>query len=859
MLLVLAACAPAQRVELPEASAEARVVGVALDADGEVREVLGPFLLADVPSFDLPAGIQALAAFVLEPSEWRSVEGAPLTAEAWAELRVLPPDEPGREGQCTSCAAPRDAAPALVAPGDRCGLPPFVRGAVTVDGAEPADPSWLERARAALDLGWGGVCGERWAPLSPSRALPVGCGWAPSEAPVVVDHVAEAEDGAILGVSSTGLWWTELAPSRGPRSGSVSVPGRIATSVVAVAGSSPRRWLLSTRSAVGASRPLVHIMEDDGLGYTLRGQGSDVGMVVGALVRPLGEAQIFAVGREAASFSSRPTTRPCVFDDDVATCTPQDELISACIDADDATLDAVRADGRVVSPTQLGRWMVNVTGSSAWACPQPYDGRYRDARGGTREVRRFDTVVALGSWVYACGTSDAGGSVVAMRVPSATRALDRVALAEALDPRAYEIPSGPCGGFAATATPGVALLWSGDRRIRVDDAGHVDVLPGAAAVGEVQISAPLTTLRFAGAGRVYRSRSGGAEELVLGAELRTPTLVGLAPSAGGFVGIDDGGGAWAIDVPDVDAGCAAVPRPAPRELVLEGPSAAARAWARSDDGAWWGWREPSTLVRVDVAAGRREAWSVEPPLDVSDLVGTAVVSADELVVVTPQVIQRVRVRDGAAVLSGPIALEIWDTLRAPIEPRWSAVGASGGVVWVAGDDALARVTSVTAEVSGVAGWAEQVATDVRSQRTDTRALVVLAPDHVLLSTLDIINGVDNTRVLTYEVAPRDRTCTLGGLRDGARLGSSLRVCLFPDGNDPNTQTSSSYAPDVGVGPSNDPLLINGYGLVYRGNDGAEGLGVRAPVALGQDARGVFVLSGEDGQLFVGRRELRSAR
>jgi hypothetical protein len=861
MLLVLAACAPAQRVELPEASAEARVVGVALDADGQVREVLGPFLLADVPSFELPPDTEALAAFVLEPSEWRSVSGEPLAAEAWAALRVLEPDEPGREGLCTSCAAPRDAAPALVAPGDRCALPPFVRGAVTVDGAEAPDASWLERARAGLQLGWGGVCGERWAPLSSSRALPVGCGWAPSEAPVVVDHVAEAEDGVVLGVSGTGLWWSERVPGQLVRSGLLPLPGRQATSVAAVEGASPRRWLITTRAVVGSGRPLIHLIEDSSTGYRAVGEGRTMDMVVSAVARPPGSAALYALGRESVAIGGRrPAVRPCTVMNDSLTCTQQSELIAACSDPDDMTYAVVHAAGRAVSLTERGRVLARVGETTSWACPPPYDGRYREAGGGERDLRSIQSVVALGPWVYACGQGDTGTSLLRLRVPSSTAALELGALTRALQPQVVALPFGFCGGFARSASRSEALLWLGDRRVRVDDQGRVEVLDERGPVGGVVfVSTASSSLRLEGDGRVYHAREGGPEALALGAESRTPTLRALGTHATGFVGLDAQAGAWLVPVDDVEVGCAASPRPAPRPVLLDGPAGETRAWARGEDGVWWGWRAPSSLVRVDVDRGRREVWPVEPPLDVGALIGAAVVAPDQLVVATPSALHRVLLRAGAAELSAPIVLEPWGELRAPDEPTWTDLGSAAGVVWVAGRDVLARVTRVSAEVTGVAGWAEQVVEDVRSLETNPAPLVVLAPDHVLLSSRDTINGVDNTLVLTYEVAPRTRRCASSTLGDGAPLGASLRVCLFPDGNESNTQTSARYAPRLGVGPTRDPLLINRDGLVYRGKDAAEGLGLQEPLAMAQDARRVFVVSADDGQLYVGKRALSAVR
>lgn len=860
-LLVLVACAPAQRVELPEASAEARVVGVALDADGEVRRVLGPFVLADLPSFDLPDDTQALAAFVLEPSEWRSVSGEALTTEAWAALRVLEAGEPGPEGLCTSCAAPRDAAPALVAPGDRCALPPFVRGAVTVDGAEAPDPSWLERARAGLQLGWGGVCGERWAPLSSSRALPVGCGWAPSEAPVVVDAVAEAEDGVLLGVSSTGLWWSERAPGQPERSGLLTLLGRHATSLAAVEGASPRRWVVTTRAAVGSGRPLIHVIEDSPTGYRAVGEGRTMDMVVGAVVRPPGSAALYAVGREAVAIGGRrPAVRPCTLENDTLRCDPQAEVIAACSDPDDATFAVVHAAGRAVSLTEKGRVLVRVGASTSWACPPPYDGRYRDAGGGERVLSSIQSVVALGPWVYACGLGDAGASLLRLRVPSSTASLDLDALTRALRPEAVALPPGFCSGFARTTSPGEALLWLGDRRVRVDQRGRVEILDERGPVGGVVfVSTASSSLRLEGDGRVYHARGGGPEALALGSVSRTPTLRALGPHSTGFVGLDAQANAWVVPVDDVDQGCAATPRPAPQPIVLDGTAGETRAWARGEDGVWWGWRAPSSLVRVDVARGRREVWPVEPPLDVGALIGAAVLAPDQLVVATPAALHRVLLRAGSAELSAPLALAPWGALRAPIEPTWTDVGGAAGVVWVAGRDVLARVTAVSAEVTGVAGWAEQVVEDVRSSETTPASLVVLAPDHVLVSSRDTINGVDNTLVLTYEVAPRTRRCASSTLGEGALLGASLRVCLFPDGNESNTQTSARYAPRLGVGPTRDPLLINRDGLVYRGKDSAEGLGLQEPLALAQDARRVFVVSADDGQLYVGRRAPSAAR
>lgn len=854
MLWGLAACAPAQRVELPEASAEARVVGVALDLDGEVLEVLGPFRLAEVPAFDLPDDTQALAAFVLEPSEWQTLTGDPLSGDTWAGLTVLAADATGREGQCTSCAAPRDTMPALVAPGDRCALPPFVRGAVAVDGAATDDTRWLDRARARLELGWGGTCGERWAPLSAGRAVPDGCGWAPSAAPVVADVVAEAEDGVLLGLSSTGLWWTERAPGQVERSGRVPLLGRYVTSVVSVEGTVPRRWLVTTRGAVGSARALVHVIEDSAAGYREIGAGNDLDMVVGAIVRPPGSSALYAVGREAVSFSSRPTVRPCRQDGDALRCDRQSEVLAACVDADDSTRGVVHAAGRAVSLTDRGRILAHVEGTSSWACPPPYDGRYRDAGGAERHLGAIQSMVALGSWVYACGTGDTGVSLLRVRVPSSTVALDEVALARALQPEALALPSGTCAGFARTSAPGEALLWLGDRRVRVDDQGRVEVLDVRGPWGAVVFVATATsTLRLEGDGRVYQARAGGPEVLVMGVESRTPTLRALGVAPSGFVGLDDQSGAWALPVDDVASACAAQPRPAPQPLALDGVAGPTRAWTRGADGVWWGWREPSSLVRVDVVAGRREVWPVEPMLDVSAVIGAAALAPDQLLVVTPTALHRVTLGAGRAELSAPLVLEPWGALRAPGEPTWSDIGSAEGVAWVAGRDVLARVTRVSAEATGVAGWAAQVAQDVRSVDTIPAALVVLAPDHVLVSSRDKVNGVDNTRVLTYEVAPVARRCASGVFPDGAALGGSLRVCLYPDGNEPNTQTQSRYAPRLGVGPTRDPLLLNGFGLVYRGEPGAEGLGLSDPRALVQDARGVFMVSGDDGQLFVGQR------
>lgn len=857
-LFVLAACAPAPlRVELPEAGADARVVGVALDANGEPREVLGPLMLADVPSFELPDDTKALAAFVLEPSQWLSTNGEPLTAEEWSSVLVLRPGDAGRPGLCTSCAVPRDAAPAVVAPGDRCGLPPFVRGAVVVEGAGVPDPSWLERARAGLELAWSGTCGARWAPLASSRAVPESCGWAPAAEPLIVDQVAEADDGTLLGVSITGLMWVERAPGRATRRGRLDLPGRQLASVVAVEGPGPRRWLITTRPAVGSGRAVVHIIEDTGAGYVERPSGAGPDMAVAAVVRPLGERAMFAVGRESASLSSRQTVRPCTIDGETLVCPRQVELIRECIDANDATRGVVRAAGRVVSLTEQGRVLARVDESSTWACAPPYDARYRDATGAERVIATVSGVIALGPWVYACGDGEAGATLLRVRVPSSTIALDRDALSRALRTEALALPGSPCVGFATTATPGVALAWVGDRRVRVDDRGQVAVVAQReSALGRVHVSPAGSTLRVVDDGRVYRSRDGGPEELVFGTEQRTPTLRALAATPSGFVGMDDSGDAWTIPVGDVVAECAALPRPAPQRVALDGTTAWSRAWARDDAGVWWGWREPSSLVRVDVSSGRREVWPVEPPIELDALVGTAAIAPGQLVVVTRSAIHRVLLRSGVAELSAPVTLEPWGSLRLIDEPAWTDMGRAEGAVWVSGRDALARVTAVSAEATGVAGWAEQVATNVQSTSPSQASFVVaLAPDHVLVSTRDTVNR-DSTRVLTYEVAPRSRRCAAGAA-EGAALGATLRVCLFPDGDNANIQTSLRYAPRLGAGPGDDPLLINAMGMVYRGSQAAEGLGLTDPLALAQDARGVFVVSADDGQLVVGRRVLRT--
>ncbi len=860
-LFVLAACSPASlRVELPKAGADALVVGVALDTNGEPREVLGPFRLADVPSFELPGETKALAAFVLEPSQWLSTAGEPLTAEEWSGLRVLRPGDAGRPELCTSCAVPRDVAPALVAPGDRCALPPFVRGAVVVEGAEAPDPTWIERARAGLELAWSGTCGARWAPLAASRAVPESCGWAPAAEPVIVDQVAEADDGTLLGVSITGLMWVERAPGRPMRRGHLDLPGRQLASVVAVEGPGPRRWLITTRAAVGSGRAIVHLIEDTDAGYVVRPSGAGPDMAVGAVVRPLGERNLFAVGRESSSLSSRQTVRPCTLDGDTLECPRQMELIRDCIDANDATSGVVRAAGRVVSLTELGRVLARVDETSAWACAPPYDARYRDDTGAQRSIATLPAMIALGPWVYACGDAEAGSTLLRIRVPSSTIPLDRDALSRALRTDARSLPGSPCVGFATTATPGVALAWVGDRRVRVDDQGRVDVVAQREDVlGRVYVSPAGSTLRVVFDGRVYRSRAGGPEELVFGTEQRTPTLRALAATTSGFVGMDDSGDAWAIDVGDFGAACAALPRPEPQRVALDGGTTAfTRAWARDDAGVWWGWREPSSLVRVDVSAGRREVWPVEPPLDLSALVGTAAISPGELVVVTRSSIHRVSLQSGVAELSAPLTLDPWGNLRLIGESEWTDVGRAEGVVWVSGRDALARVTAVSAEATGVAGWAGQVAMGVQPTAPGQASFVVaLAPDHVLVSTRDTVNR-DSTRVLTYEVAPRSRGCARP-LTEGAALGASLRVCLFPDGGDASIQTSLRYAPRLGAGPGSDPLLINAMGLVYRGPVAAEGLGLTDPLALAQDAGGVFVVSADDGQLIVGRRALRAAR
>ena len=680
-----------------------------------------------------------------------------------------------------------------------------------------------------------------WAPLSSSRALPVGCGWAPSEAPVVVDHVAEAEDGVLLGVSGTGLWWSERVPGRPVRSGLLPLPGRHTTSLAAVEGASPRRWVLTTRAAVGSGRQLIHVIEDSPTGYRAVGEGRTMDMDVGAVVRPPGSAALYAVGREAVLIGARrPAVRPCTLDNDTLRCDPQAEVIEACSHPDDVTYAVVEAAGRAVSLTERGRLLARVGASTSWACPPPYDGVYRDAGGGKRDLRSIQSVVALGPWVYACGQGDAGTSLLRLRVPSSTAALELGALTRALHPEAVALPAGICTGFARTTSPGEALLWLGDRRVRVDDQGRVEVLDERGPVGSVVfVSTASSSLRLEVDGRVYRSREGGPEALALGAESRTPTLRALGTHATGFVGLDAQAGAWVVPVDDVEVGCAVSPRPARPDL---------RSRSRG-----WGWRAPSSLVRVDVALGRREVWPVEPPLDVGALIGAAVVASDQLVVVTASALHRVSLRAGAAELSAPLALKPWGALRAPIEPTWTDVGGAAGVVWVAGRDALARVTAVSAEVTGVAGWAEQVVEDVRSSETRPASLVVLAPDHVLVSSRDTINGIDNTLVLTYEVAPRTRRCASSTLGEGALLGASLRVCLFPDGNESNTQTSARYAPRLGVGPTRDPLLINRDGLVYRGKDTSEGLGLQEPLAMAQDARRVFVVSADDGQLYVGKR------
>ena len=634
--------------------------------------------------------------------------------------------------------------------------------------------------------------------------------------------------------------------------------------MVAVEGVGPRRWLITTRAAVGSGRALVHLIEDTDAGYVVRPSGAGPDMAVGAVVRPLGDRNLFAVGSESAILSSRQTVRPCTLDGDTLECPRQMELIRDCTDANDETRGVVRAAGRVVSLTAQGRVVARVDEtSSAWACAPPYDARYRDETGAERLIASVTGLIALGPWVYACGDAEGGSTLLRVRVPSSTIALDRDALSRALRTEAIALPGSPCTGFAATATPGVALAWAGDRRVRVDDQGRVDLVAQREDVlGRVYVSPAGGTLRVVYDGRVYRSRAVGPEELVFGTEQRTPTLRALAATASGFVGMDDSGDAWAVpvgDVGDVGAACATLPRPEPQRVALDGGTTAwTRAWARDDAGVWWGWREPSSLVRVDVSAGRREVWPVEPPLDLRALVGTAAISPGELVVVTRSSIHRVSLRSGVAELSAPVMLEPWGSLRLIDEPEWTDVGRAEGVVWVSGRDALARVTAVSAEATGVAGWAEQVASNVQLTAPGQASFVVaLAPDHVLVSTRDTVNRA-STRVLTYEVGPRSRGCARP-LTEGAALGASLRVCLFPDGDNGNVQTSLRYAPRLGAGPGSDPLLINAMGLVYRGAEAAEGLGLTDPLALAQDAGGVFVVSADDGQLVVGRRVLRVAR
>jgi len=105
----------------------------------------------------------------------------------------------------------------------------------------------------------------------------------------------------------------------------------------------------------------------------------------------------------------------------------------------------------------------------------------------------------------------------------------------------------------------------------------------------------------------------------------------------------------------------------------------------------------------------------------------------------------------------------WNDDVAEVNTRFSAASAQGGVAWLAGHGGLARVTQLSAEHAATGRFPRELGDTTGSKKSRHAGLVVIAPNHVMLSTRDIsvITPFEVSQVITRDIGPIGRACEVG--------------------------------------------------------------------------------------------------
>jgi hypothetical protein len=860
------ACAPTSpTLAVDGASADARVIAALLDGSGEILAVAGPSAPREGLLLPIRDDARALVAFALEPDDFRGLDGAPLPDATWAALRV----ERASESAC-GCAAPGEGPRAWVTAGDRCAPPPFARAQVTsVGDASPAPedtPRLIDAARRGLRLAWPGACAApAWSPLAEVRAPLLLCPWLPLAAPSWVESLALAPDGAILALSRTGVWWTQVGPAGGDdvTHGLWPLADEAVVDVVAV---DDARWLVLTRDARGLDSGTLHVLDRKGrLQASFEPPISVSRLAVSRAPTP----RIVLLGVDKPGLNGDPlgALAECALTKDRLDC--RDARIdthcrSALVGlAQYESVGSLRAAWGDDGALLLSR----ADAPDDWVCVGPAGPRYSPRGGGApRVVQRVEASYVDGTRVWACAYTTEGTALLTADlgpVGSSTTALPRFAPHVEVE----LIPSTEflslCRGFVRTASGGVALV--GDERLLLGGDGSL----GSARSGlarDARDARPGVGLVNAWRDqdrRVFRLGSDGVARRVLGEAEPQGEVVSMARVGGELHVLRVGSerpasvvsapfAAWSgTTCPD--------PPPSPRTRTLVGGDALAglRAWTSTGAEAWAFGGDPLRWVRVDLTRAAVEALPVEPPeaFAFDGIVAMAPLGPElALVVLRSGEAYRV-VRDGARARALPVAWRQWVSAETSLPPRWGwrMVAADAGVAWLVGNDVLARVTAADAELGTPLVWPFDAARPtVRPWRTTPAGLVVLGPAHVLTSYRhEYRDAVTSTaRLRTHELAPADRPC------DGPLLTDGLRACIFGDGRDDSNQTGSGYAPVLGMGPASDPVLVNRVGQILGPRGPRGGVGFPEPRVFVAGPGDTFAVSSEAGAVLVGRRGVR---